>query len=423
MATVVETFSGVPVRSSTCSLASVISASVWRGSISETVPTRVVLPTPKPPATTIFVAMGARVRSVCQDLRLSSVSTSTNGETPYPGEAAASETTESTEHPFQQSAVGTARTVTGPGAVHTDLSLVREVAEEHPDHAERHLQQRGDLGHRAHPAAQFDDGPQLRHDRPQPAVGELLALLGGFEGSRARHERLHEEDVAEAGTAAGERVRPYPGGLAVTAADRELGPVRHRALPVTSCSSDWRSSLRSSGVRTCPARPTNSAMWYATTLMSQSAEPCTPSSEPSLIDITNRLPSPIAIMVCRVAPKSMGFAARGVRLPIPETTVARSADEPRGPEGFASRASRASAFRSASEESRSSPSEETTATDWTPGTSSTRLVSRKWRLRASRLSPKVLGAVNCLPPRLCPPWLLRMRCCASPAVCSRLSVP
>ena len=151
-------------------------------------------------------------------------------------------------------------------------------------------------------------------------------------------------------------------------------------------------------------------MWYATTLMSQSAEPCTPSSEPSLIDITNRLPSSIATIVCFTGPESISLAAPMVRLPMPETMVARSAAEPRGPVGFFSRASRASAFRPGSEESRSRPSEETTATDWMPGTSSTRLVSSQCRLRASLLSPKVLGAVNCLPPRRCPPWLLRIGC-------------
>ncbi|CAM5340043.1 hypothetical protein STENM223S_06591 [Streptomyces tendae] len=43
-------------------------------------------------------------------------------------------------------------------------------------------------------------------------------------------------------------------------------------------------------------------MWYATTLMSHSAEPCTPSSEPSLIDMTNRLPSSMATIVCFTVP-------------------------------------------------------------------------------------------------------------------------
>lgn len=49
------TFPGVELRSSTPTLASVITASVVSGMISETEPTKVVLPTPKPPATTILV--------------------------------------------------------------------------------------------------------------------------------------------------------------------------------------------------------------------------------------------------------------------------------------------------------------------------------------------------------------------------------
>src|SRR5262245_16334101 len=54
MATVVVTLFGVDDRSSTSTLASVMTASVVSGTISDTEPTRVVLPTPKPPATTIF---------------------------------------------------------------------------------------------------------------------------------------------------------------------------------------------------------------------------------------------------------------------------------------------------------------------------------------------------------------------------------
>ena len=50
----VVTLFGVADRSSTSTLASVITASVVSGTISDTEPTRVVLPTPKPPATTIF---------------------------------------------------------------------------------------------------------------------------------------------------------------------------------------------------------------------------------------------------------------------------------------------------------------------------------------------------------------------------------
>ncbi len=54
MATVVVVLSGTWDRSSTPVLAAVITASVVSGVISETDPTKVVLPTPKPPATTIL---------------------------------------------------------------------------------------------------------------------------------------------------------------------------------------------------------------------------------------------------------------------------------------------------------------------------------------------------------------------------------
>ncbi len=54
IATVVVVLSGTPDRSSTAPLAEVSAASVVSGVISETDPTKVVLPTPKPPAITIF---------------------------------------------------------------------------------------------------------------------------------------------------------------------------------------------------------------------------------------------------------------------------------------------------------------------------------------------------------------------------------
>jgi hypothetical protein len=61
MATVVVVLFGVFAKSSTPALASVITASVVRGTISETDPTKVVLPTPNPPATTIFAEIVAAV--------------------------------------------------------------------------------------------------------------------------------------------------------------------------------------------------------------------------------------------------------------------------------------------------------------------------------------------------------------------------
>ena len=57
----VVVLSGVADRSSCGELASVITASVVSGTISDTEPTNVVLPTPKPPATTILAEMVAAV--------------------------------------------------------------------------------------------------------------------------------------------------------------------------------------------------------------------------------------------------------------------------------------------------------------------------------------------------------------------------
>ncbi len=68
MATVVVLLSGVADRSSWSWLASVMTASVVSGMISETDPTKVVLPTPKPPATTIFAEIVAEVAILCGGL-------------------------------------------------------------------------------------------------------------------------------------------------------------------------------------------------------------------------------------------------------------------------------------------------------------------------------------------------------------------
>src|SRR5918996_5955684 len=58
MATVVVVLSGSQVASSTSTLTDVIAASVRSGTISDTAPTNVVLPTPKPPETTILTDFG-----------------------------------------------------------------------------------------------------------------------------------------------------------------------------------------------------------------------------------------------------------------------------------------------------------------------------------------------------------------------------
>ena len=64
----VVTLFGVAERSSCSALASVITASVVSGMISETDPTKVVLPTPKPPATTILAEIVAAVAIRCGPL-------------------------------------------------------------------------------------------------------------------------------------------------------------------------------------------------------------------------------------------------------------------------------------------------------------------------------------------------------------------
>lgn len=58
IATVVSTLFSMPSRLSVAALTVVSSSSVLSGAISLTAPTKVVLPTPNPPATKIFSAAG-----------------------------------------------------------------------------------------------------------------------------------------------------------------------------------------------------------------------------------------------------------------------------------------------------------------------------------------------------------------------------
>src|SRR6476620_2921243 len=128
IATVVVDLPGVLARSSTPSDSLVTSASVRSGTISETDPTRVVLPTPKPPAMTIFV----------EAVRL-----------PL-------ESTESTEGPFEQVKAFVVGGALGQGGLHVHVALLDQVTQQNPRHADRRLDQRGYLCHRAE-VAQADD--------------------------------------------------------------------------------------------------------------------------------------------------------------------------------------------------------------------------------------------------------------------------
>src|SRR5919107_5697241 len=139
MATVVVVLFGVADRSSCPALASVITASVVSGSISETEPTNVVLPTPKPPATTILAEVVVGTGSATR---------------------AASEPSKSTQHPFHQRPVRDVARGRG-GLVHHDGALGGHVTDEHPGHAQRQRQQRGHLRHRPGLAAQLGHGTVL----------------------------------------------------------------------------------------------------------------------------------------------------------------------------------------------------------------------------------------------------------------------
>src|SRR5688500_13274611 len=139
MATVVGTLFGVAARTSTPAPASVITASVVSGTISDTEPTNVVLPTPKPPATTIFAeVVGFRSPSAALGL----------------------EPAKPTEHPLKEI---NGRLVPRDQAtlMNQNQTHARHVADQHPGHAEREPEVGGDLGHRPGVGAQPADRPVL----------------------------------------------------------------------------------------------------------------------------------------------------------------------------------------------------------------------------------------------------------------------
>src|ERR1700749_4069634 len=136
MATVVVFLSGTCDRSSTSVDATVITASVVSGVISDNEPTKVVLPTPKPPATTIFTEVIADA-------------------SPPPCGRATLDLTESTKHPFQQVKVGSALGVVA--LVNADEAICAHVRDQDPCDAERHPQHRRDLGDGAPVQAELQD--------------------------------------------------------------------------------------------------------------------------------------------------------------------------------------------------------------------------------------------------------------------------
>src|SRR3954469_5669430 len=112
IATVVVDLSGTCDKSSTSVLATVMTASVVNGVISDTEPTNVVFPTPNPPATTILtdVMAGASDRGW-----------------------ATLDLTESTKHPFEQIEVRTSLRIIA--LLNVDEPVRAHVGDENPGHA------------------------------------------------------------------------------------------------------------------------------------------------------------------------------------------------------------------------------------------------------------------------------------------------
>src|SRR5689334_380305 len=153
-----------------------MTASVVSGSISETAPTSVVLPTPKPPAMTIF----AEVISLgCAPAR--------------------SELAKSTQHPFQQ--IHPLReALFWSGTVQRQQPVRDHVSDQHPGHAQRQPGERRELG----------QGLRLRLAEHGDAVlvmpGEPGFLQGGLAGYQDRLDRYVSTWL---GPSAGDRVRTH----------------------------------------------------------------------------------------------------------------------------------------------------------------------------------------------------------------------
>src|ERR1700744_3910964 len=148
IATVVVFLSGTWDRSSTSVEATVMTASVVRCVTPDTEPTKLFLPTPKPPATTILTEVIAEA-------------------SPPPCGRATLDLTESTKHPFEQVKVGSAFGVVT--LVNADQAVCAHVRDQNPRHAEWHPEHRRDLGDRAPVKAELQDRLALGCEHRQVA--------------------------------------------------------------------------------------------------------------------------------------------------------------------------------------------------------------------------------------------------------------
>src|SRR6266511_3474375 len=170
---------GICRVSSTPMPADVMIASVVSGVISDTEPTSVVLPTPKPPAMTIFADV-----------------------TRPDGRRVMSEPPKSTEHPFQQLCAHSVVFVQRGRFVDRDEPVGRHVGDEHARHAERKLHPRGDLRQRLQPAvAEVRDVQLLLPVRVGP-------VACGAPPHRGLDQRLDRYIQPRTGAASGDGVWP-----------------------------------------------------------------------------------------------------------------------------------------------------------------------------------------------------------------------
>src|SRR5712675_423086 len=163
IATVVVVFSVVARRSSTPRLATVIGASVVSGSISDTAPTRVVLPTPNPPATNSFNAPGR----------------------------GSSKGSEGINHRLQYVPVRSDRVGKGDRGSGDDGAPPEQVGQQDLDHGDGQVQMRGDLRHRGRTPARAQDARVLGSDVLQRPAGRRDERDQMKLGRRARPAASH----------------------------------------------------------------------------------------------------------------------------------------------------------------------------------------------------------------------------------------
>src|SRR5918992_3522319 len=231
-ATVVVVFPGTcPVRSISAAT-DVIAASVVSGRISDIAPTVVVLPTPNPPAMTIFTGVGGR-------------------RVPAP---TSRDGFEATNNPFDQvDVVGLLRAGTGDD----EIPLLCEIRHQDARDADVQPEEGGDLRHGFGLAAECDDVAALEGELRGGRGGvvrydlclDLQRLVHRMRAARGQQVRAHQRDV-----------RVFASALrTVVGTTHDLSLLRPAGYRPTAS----LSSSISAGVSTPLARLANTAISYA----------------------------------------------------------------------------------------------------------------------------------------------------------------